>query len=87
MGRSKTFQSSLPDLIRQSMQRPCSLSLSVPPYTPGVTMDHRVKPGGDAVGSVWSILHVKFESPDQSNASSSQSDTLAARLSRVPSCE
>jgi hypothetical protein len=41
------FRSSLPDLIRQSMQRTCSLSLSVPPHTPDVTMDHRVKPGGD----------------------------------------
>jgi hypothetical protein len=28
-------------------------------YTPDVTMDHRVKPGGDAVGFVWSILYVK----------------------------
>jgi hypothetical protein len=42
------------------MLRTCSLSLSVPPHTPDVTMDHRVKPGGDAVGSVWSILHVKW---------------------------
>jgi hypothetical protein len=48
----KTFQSSLPDLIRQSMQRTRSLGLSVSPHTPGVTMDHRVKPGGDAVGSL-----------------------------------
>ena len=31
--------------------------LSVRPQTPGVTMDHRVKPGGDAVGSVWPILN------------------------------
>jgi hypothetical protein len=23
-------------------------------------MDHRVKPGGDAVGSVWSILRVEY---------------------------
>jgi hypothetical protein len=46
------------------MRRTCSLSLSVPPHTPGVTMDHRVKPGGDGVGSLWSILHVEFESPD-----------------------
>jgi hypothetical protein len=52
------------DLIPQSMQRTCSLSLSVPPHTPDVTMDHRVKPGGDAVDSLWSILHVEFESPD-----------------------
>jgi hypothetical protein len=32
------------------MQKTCSLNLSVPPHTPDVTMDHRVKPGGDAVG-------------------------------------
>jgi hypothetical protein len=31
----------------------------VMPHTPGVTMDPRVKPGGDAVGSVWSILRVE----------------------------
>jgi hypothetical protein len=55
-------QSSLPDLIRQSMQRTRSLSLSVPPHTPDVTMDRRVKPGGDAVGSVWSILCVECRS-------------------------
>src|ERR1700675_318649 len=55
----RAFQSSLPDLIRQSMQRTRSLGLSVSPHTPGVTMDHRVKPGGDGVGSVWSILHVE----------------------------
>jgi hypothetical protein len=60
------LQSSLPDLIRQSMRRTFQLSLSVPPHTPGVTMDHRVKPGGDAVGSLWSILLVEFESPDHS---------------------
>jgi ISXO2-like transposase domain len=42
------------------MQRTCPLSLSVPPHTPDVTMDHRVKPGGDAVGSVWSILRVEY---------------------------
>jgi hypothetical protein len=41
------------------MLRTCSLSLSVPPHTPDVTMDHRVKPGGDAVGSSWSILRVE----------------------------
>jgi hypothetical protein len=41
------------------MRRTCSLSLSVPPRPPDVTMDHRVKPGGDEVGSVWSILHVE----------------------------
>jgi hypothetical protein len=23
-------------------------------------MDHRVKPGGDAVGFLWSILHVEY---------------------------
>jgi hypothetical protein len=42
------------------MQRTCSLSLSVPPHTPDVIMDHRVKPGGDAVGSVWPILRVEW---------------------------
>ena len=52
------FQSSLPDLIRQSMQRIRSLSPSVEPHTPDVAMDHRVKPGGDAVGFLWSILCV-----------------------------
>ena len=41
------------------MQRTCSLTPSVEPRTPAVAMDHRVKPGGDAVGSVWSILHVE----------------------------
>jgi len=40
------------------MPRPCSLGLSVPPQTPGVTMDHRIEPGGDAMGSPWSILRV-----------------------------
>src|ERR1700688_2171048 len=59
------FQSSLPDMTRQSMQRTCPFSLSAPPHTPDVTMDHRVKPGGDAVGSVWSILCVEFESSDR----------------------
>ena len=43
------------------MQRTGSLNLSVPPHTPGVTMDHRVKPGGDAVGSLWSILRVESQ--------------------------
>ena len=38
------------------MRRTRSLSLSVLPHTLNVTMDHRVEPGGDAVGSVWSIL-------------------------------
>ena|ERR1700736_4066923 len=56
----RAFQSSLPDLIRQSMQRTRSHSVSVPPHTPDITMDHRVKPGGDAVGSVWSILCVEW---------------------------
>jgi hypothetical protein len=28
----------------------------------GVTMDHRVKPGADAVGSVWFILRVETPS-------------------------
>ena len=50
------------------MERTRSLSLSVRPHKPDVTMDHRVKPGGDAVGSLWSILHVEFESPYQSDA-------------------
>ena len=54
------FQSSLPDLIRQSMQRTCSLSLSVPPHKPDVTMDHRVKPSGDAVEFLWFILRVEY---------------------------
>jgi hypothetical protein len=40
------------------MQKSRSLNLFVPPHTPDITMDHRVKPGGDAVGSLWSILHV-----------------------------
>src|SRR5258708_38007857 len=57
--QNKAFQLSLPDLIRQSMQRTRSLSLSVASHTPAVTMDHRVKPGGDAVGSLWSILCVE----------------------------
>jgi hypothetical protein len=34
------------------MQKTGSLSLSVPPHTQDVTMDHRVKPGGDAMGSL-----------------------------------
>jgi hypothetical protein len=41
------------------MQRNSPLSLSVPPHTPDVTMDHRVMPSGDAVGSVWFILLVE----------------------------
>jgi hypothetical protein len=36
-------------------------------------MDHRVKPGGDEVGSVWSILHAEFESPDCSPRSTNGS--------------
>jgi hypothetical protein len=46
------------------MQRTCSLSLSVLPHTPVVTIDHRVKPGGDVVGSLWSILTLNAESSD-----------------------
>ncbi len=37
-----------------------SFSLAVPPHMPDLTMDHRVKPGGDAVGSVWSIPHAEL---------------------------
>src|SRR5580704_11056105 len=51
-GGRRTFHSSLRDLIRQSMQRTCSLSLTVRPHTSDITMDHRLKPGGDEVGSV-----------------------------------
>jgi hypothetical protein len=32
----------------------------MPPRPPDITMDHRVKPGGDAVGTVWSILRVEY---------------------------
>ena len=41
------------------MQRTRSLNPSVEPHTPDITMDHRVKPGGDAVGAVWSILRLE----------------------------
>jgi hypothetical protein len=43
-------------------------------------MDHRVKPGGDAVGSLWSILCVEFESTDQSDAPQDESKIYAAAL-------
>src|ERR1700733_3172786 len=65
------------------MQRTCSLSLSVEPHTPDVTTDHRVKPGGDAVGSVWSILHVEFESPCQLDASQDEPKIYAAVRRRI----
>jgi hypothetical protein len=65
-------------VIRQSMQRTCSLSLSVRPHTPDVTMDHRVKPGGDEVGFLSFILYVEFESPDQSDASQDEPQIYAA---------
>jgi len=54
------FQSSLPDLIRQSMLRTGSLSLSVRPHSPDVSMDHRLKPGGDEVRRVGYILDVEY---------------------------
>jgi hypothetical protein len=61
-----------------SLRGACSLSLSVPPHTPGVTMDRRVKPGGDAVGSLWSILRVEFESPDRWGAPQDGPETHTA---------
>jgi hypothetical protein len=54
----RVFQSSLPDLIRQSMQRIRSLSLSVPPHAPDVTMDRRVKPGGDDHRGLYNSIYV-----------------------------
>jgi hypothetical protein len=45
---------------------------------PDVTVDHRVKPGGDAVGSVWSILYAKFGSPNHLGAPQDEPEIYAA---------
>ena len=43
------FLSSLPDLIRQSMRTKSSIGSADKLSEPHVSMDHRVKPGGDEV--------------------------------------
>jgi hypothetical protein len=45
--RERFFTSSLPDLIRQSMQRAGLLRFTALFDSLRVRMDHRVKPGGD----------------------------------------
>jgi len=50
------------------MQRTRSLSPSVEPHTPDIAMDRRVKPGGDAAGSVWPILRVEYSALNAESA-------------------
>jgi hypothetical protein len=50
--RERFFTSSLPDLIRQSMGQPRSLYLS------HVSMDHRVKPGGDETKDATDLFRI-----------------------------
>jgi len=47
------FLSSLPDLIRQSMRTKSSIGSADKLSEPHVSMDHRVKPGGDEVFWLW----------------------------------
>jgi hypothetical protein len=51
------------------MQRACSLSLSVPPHTPAVTMDHRVEP----VVTRWVLFGLYFASNAESSDRSARS--------------
>jgi hypothetical protein len=49
------FSSSLPGLTRQSMRKRSAIKFRVASRKPQVSMDHRVKPGGDEGGLLRAI--------------------------------